>query len=232
MNSVATLCIAFCIGGCAHTVPPVPTLASVSSTDTSKTLEVLNEVNDGKRLYVTAKVMKQSQDGELSVVRLRALKNGERIGEAFARVGVEENGEVKISTASQDLTDYQLDLLWGKEAIEYVKHLPLDATVMIKDVHLLPPVQGKKTSIAGVIQNNGVETLSSLTVLLQMAWVPEGEVLDTATLKAEDDIEVPLPSPSIEPGQSRPFAFELETELPQQKGGEFQPVIKVKPAAL
>ncbi len=91
------------------------------------TLSVVEEKFDGARLTVVATIKaKTSWNTENVIARLSTYKGSENIGESFYPVHSGMSGDhildadaehrFVISAEATDLTDYQLELLWGHEA--------------------------------------------------------------------------------------------------------------------
>lgn len=233
---VATITFPLVLAGCASSHVVAPPLATAASTDAKYTLNILEEVNDGARLYVTAQVtvlepLTQTQ----ALVRLRTMANGTSVGESFVPLSDANRSpqsadtyHVKMSADAASFTDYQLDLLWGSEAVAYLQALPRDEVVKVSNLTLQNAAKGKKPKINGKFENRGVLPITQLTALVQLVWVPEGGKLDLSGLKAENDTEVEVPGLSILPGGSKDFSIELEVSIPAVKGGSYQPVVRIK----
>lgn len=97
-------------------------------------VEIEQEGNDGKRLYVKGRVRAESSVplGGV-VVHLTSLHNADIIGEAYYPLAAATNGAkapllpaggdvpFSISVDSDGMTDYQVELLWGEEGASFIK---------------------------------------------------------------------------------------------------------------
>ncbi len=239
------IALSFCLlSGCASRSSVIPVLAA-SSDDSSQpfTLSIIEEVNDGDRLHVAAQVKaKELWDISNVLLHLKAMRNGAPVGESFyplaqsivptpgstkAELKAGESRSVRISVDARDFTDYQLDLVWGKEAEQFLDSLPKSATVEVRDVTLVYPAKSSRPSISGSLYNKGRTPLLEVAIAVGFVWVPKGENLDLSVGFPDNESVVVVSDISIPPGASQPFSIEVELDMPQNSRGRWEPLVRV-----
>ena len=129
--------LSFCLISCS-TLNSLNPFSSASSAKTDAkpglpfSLEVADEVNDGERLHILGAVS-AAADWNLKdvIVKLTSLAGGNTIGVSYlpltqakkklqTMIKAGEKYSFTISVPSKEITDYQLELLWGEEAKRYL----------------------------------------------------------------------------------------------------------------
>lgn len=217
-------------------------------------LKVVEELNDGKRLLVVGTISgKVAWDPSKVVVRLAGLRDGvvkeenfytlsrrgaHAAGESLQKGVVVASGEpvsFSLSIPAGQISDYQLEVLWGQEALAYQK-LPAPANqkssaLEVREVSFLP----KPCSTAGCVPeyrvegqlvNTGTVPIAAATLGLGFRVRRPGAQLDLSGLIPENEEQITLPKLNLAPGKSRPIRFVLDRGVPGD-GREFQPVLRV-----
>ena len=206
-----------------------PPLAQ-SDTGAPYQLQIKDEVFDGKKLFIKSVVNQFSSEVvPPTVIRLKTVKNGESVGEAFLPFNESKKGqELQLSADAEDFTDYQVDLLWGKDAEAFLKSIPASKFVLLKDVTLVTDVQGSR--ITGSIENTGLYPISNVPLAVEFQWVKKGEYLDISSHDPDSVTDITVDNITIAPSETRPFSIALETELPKPEGqeGSWQVLVAAK----
>ncbi|NMC62965.1 MAG: hypothetical protein GYA55_07325 [SAR324 cluster bacterium] len=195
-----------------------------------------NEKNDGERLYIKGRVKaKTAVQLRQVVVRLVSLKNGEQIGAAYYPLAEKEkerggdgmlaaNDEVSfsISVPAKEITDYQLELLWGEEALNYLVSVEPAVTpvneeyLRIEEVQLFPPDCGESTCegksyLLAKLKNTSNKVIKALILALE--------------LKGAEENVLPLNDLALQPGAYRPLR--LEIDLSYEQALKLKPELRV-----
>lgn len=225
-----------------HTPTPEPVFSAAAESKSAPfALDVLEEVNDGSNLHLLLQLTAKAEwDLKNVLVRLASLENGETRGTTLFKVGESGSPEAKpgepikfaVSVPSQNMTDYQLELLWGKEAVAAVQSeqkLAAPGAVTIADLSVsddncTQPCQ-PKTVISGYLENQSAQVLSSARLGIGFVWVGRGETLDAE--QANNERSVSIKGLSLQPGGRREIKFKLSKEVPKSNDGSYQPVVRV-----
>ena len=198
-------------------------------------LELDQETTDGERLFVKGRVKAETSVlMSKIVIHLSSLKNGELIGEAYYSMSsaqqdsgiqgmIPAGGEVpfSMSVSAEGMTDYQLELLWGEEAVSFLSALasgvqPPAPEVVLEEVTLMPPdCSGRgcagRSFMSAVIRNQTDKALDSIVIGLGFSG-------------AEED-QMEITSIGLEPHGTRPLR--LEIDLPYDKAVSLDPRMRV-----
>jgi hypothetical protein len=215
-------------------------------------LELLGEVNDGKRLTVSGRFVPKTQWPSSDVlVRLSALDDqnnprvsffalGEHIfSSAFAQLQPGTPTEFSVSIPSHGITNYQLELLWGQDAAPFQKQARSNQgngeeflALRNLEVHRLPSDDCAtpnectvKFTLTGEFYNAGSATISK--VVLKAGFVRADE-LDLAVKVLENERRIEVRNMGLTPGATKPFRLTLEKFIPMDEQVAPRPVVRIE----
>ncbi len=215
-------------------------------------LDVLQETNDGKNLTVQGQLVAKSQRASKDVlVRLTAVDTSGSEKTAIHKVsdlipsGAEMMPSIptqfSLSLPSQGITNYQLEVLWGKDAAPYLgedraslkQEKPSSEFLALRnlEVHRVPdgscssPEECLVTfSIKGEFFNAGKATIRDVVVVAGFA--PASKMgLPNHPLENEKRVEVQ--NLDLAPQATKPFRLTLEKLLPASDTVAYQPVVRI-----
>lgn len=248
-------------------------IASAKGRDPAVTpvrLDILEESNDGLQLTVKGAITpKEDLNANELVVRLTGItaKGEERVAfksasELSAIDGAGNQGaavtdrklspkdgptKFTLSLPSAGLSNYQVELLWGRDAEAYLPKSARDIRASLKDgasnlkdflalreleVHRVPdgscssPEECLVTfSIKGEIFNSGRALVSGVT--LEAGFAPATKVgIPHIALEGAKKIEIQ--GLELSPGAAKPFRLTLEKLLPASDTVAYQPVVRIE----
>lgn len=228
-------------------------------------LEIFEELNDGQNLYLRAGLRSETPwEIKQLGIRLTTLKEGESkevvekpLSELLLPV-VEprrdvvqagEQVEFAVTVASIDVSDYQLELLWGKEArsvvgtqkVNKISEEQVQKKVSLKDLVFTAlssdcdkPPCGITYSAVGKLVNLGSEVVEELRLEVgfqDMSISQSGrDAVNTGTkdrLKLIAREAITLNNINLEPGASRVIRIGIEESVPASYKDRYKPVVRV-----
>lgn len=182
-------------------------------------IEVIEEINDGAILYVKTKVTTLTDFMDpRSLVKINGLKNG-IISQEKSYLLKEhlhpETQELLLDIPSNEITDYQIELLWGKEAETYLSKIN---TEKLKEISL-QSVQVEKVKIcenetchfnykiSGSLQNDSKSQINE--VVLGLSFQPEAAFVDNS-FNYNDEKNVPVKNLNLAPEGTRTFNLQAD----------------------
>lgn len=261
---LALLCVAAVLAsGCARAraplAPPEPAALSVPAAlepavrQAPFTLEIVDELNDGNQLRVLAKVTARAawpvsdvllrltgmKAGETLDVSTYPLKNAMPTGEGGAAPAIAAGKSLNLSLTAPaaGITDYQLELLWGKDAqlatqsseiqrrgaLLKVRHIEVESTPVLCDEAPCPVTY----TVTGELFNAGRSDITQATLGIGYVFLKTGEELDLQHALPEREEVVEVPSLHLTSGQQRPLKIVLDRPVPVVNGGYYQPVLRI-----
>jgi hypothetical protein len=218
---LSLILVLFLIAGCSIVSSDISPIESTEPNQNNPyILNIQQEASSGKQLFVKGVLNPnpnftgKNSEATKKIVKLKTIKNGEIIGEAIFKDPIEDV-PFTISADSDGFTDYQIDLLWGMDAIEALKSLPVEQFIDIQDLHLSSPDINGKRYVEGLLVNKGVKKLTSYTINLQFIFLNTGEFLDLQSLNPENDTPVEVSQIEVAPGESKPFSIEIDSSQMQ-----------------
>lgn len=259
------------LDGCSRSTPaapvPVPQEVAAVKVNDSKpippfTLEILDDLNDGSSLHVhgriTAATVWPSDD---IMVRVSGVKSGEPVelasypllellkptGADSQKIALNLTAEKPVdffvSVPASGLTDYQLELLWGREA----KHsLPLEnshpqnvlpGVLTLTNMRIEKMTRGCPAApcpsiyrISGTIFNGSAGVITEASLGVGYVWTPSGTSLDLHDQIPQDEETVHITGLKLAPQESRPFKLDLDKAVPEVSGGSYRPVVRIVPS--
>jgi hypothetical protein len=217
------------------------------------TLDVIDEINDGNQLHVLAKVTALA-DWPMSgvLLRLTGMKAGETrdvstypLKNALAAPGIDASPRLRagqslnlsMAAPAAGITDYQLELLWGKDAelstqsaqiqrrgaLLKVRHIEIETK---PDVCEQPPCPVSYT-VTGELFNAGTSPITQATLGIGFVFLKAGEKLDLQRVLPEREEVVEVPKLKLKAGEQRPLRIVFERPVPQAQNGYYQPVLRI-----
>lgn len=211
-------------------------------------LTVVDDYNDGTHLYVRAKVHADAEWPLSDVsVRFTGFHEGEEKASSVSPLSVllkqsgkldaGEDRDIVLSLPAPDLTDYQIELVWGKgqEGPEVAAALSAAAPALeLRALSLERAGQGcesppctEKLKLRGQFFNAGNALLHEATLAVGFVWVPSGQKLDLSGKIPEDEQQVAIPNLNLAPGAKRPFALVFNRAVPASSDGRIEPRVRV-----
>ena len=248
--------------GVSTPLPPeraVGLISNESSVLSPFDFRIVNEMNDGKNLHILAELLPHTNWPMSGVMlKLSGLKEGDIVSSRIYPIkdllldidrqkGSDRLLEGKplrfaLITSSEQLTDYQLELLWGdgkrlnpSEVESSTKSIGLPPPVLsiqeiqleAQDVACLKPPCGRSFKVRGVMINRGDEVIDRSMLGVSFVWVPEGGSFDSTRYQADNEQRVQINRLGLKPGEKRPFRVSLDRTVPELKGGQFLPYVRV-----
>ena len=205
------------------------------------------------------KVSEESYNGELLVVqgmvtgeidwapsdvalRLVGYRDGKAVGNSSASVAVlaGENGPTpvvdgggslpfSISISDRDLSHYQIELLWGREAQSVVAPLPVPLLHSVRAVvESCPPEEACETRyrVSAIVRNETEQILPAVTLGVSYGWAPDGGTVPESS-RPEGEELVEVGGLAIRPGGERPLSILVPVVPSFKRGGRFEPVVRL-----
>lgn len=203
-------------------------------------LDIDYESTDGTRLTVRGRVRAETAvQLDKIVLHLTSLKDGEKTGEAYyplvaakEDVGMQgvlpKGGEVpfSMSVSAEGMSDYQLELLWGEDAVAYLSSLAAETKrsapgIAVEEIRMSPaecddPGCKEKSYVTAILRNGSDQMLKELRLGLSLGGGEENEIAVT-------DV-------NLGPGSVQPLRLELE--VPYAIGANMSPALRVIDASL
>ncbi len=240
-----------CFGGAGSVTPPAqisPAPIKKDALENPYALRIIDEVNDGQTLHVAAEVKASVPLESLpAVLRLTTLKAGNAVkvnyypvahGKKTAQNSASGRDELTLSydlsTSSYNITDYQLELLWGEEAREHLASRAKDSPILVlRNVTVQPsgcqgtPACDGKLRIMAELYNPGVVPIPSATLGVGFIWQANGDPKPDREDVPQREQKISLNSLNLAPGQSRPLNLTVTSDVPTQPGGQYRPVLRL-----
>jgi hypothetical protein len=215
-------------------------------------LEVLDERNDGETIFIKGQVVpKTAWSAEQVMVRLAAVdKAGEQLTSYHKlsdltpdRKELEPGKPVafSLSLPSRELSNYQLELLWGKDAAPYASapkaSIKQPATpreflaLQGLEVHRVPDGSCSspeeclvRFSIKGEFFNSGSASIQNVSLL---AGFSPADKLDLPDQILENEKRIDVRNLNLAAGATKPFRLTLEKLVPASDTVAYQPVVRI-----
>ena len=229
-----------------------------SSQDLPFVLEVVDEVNDGERLHVLGAVTAQT-DWMVNdvVVRLTGMRSGEQIGISYLPlrsnlsssqagdtntqiIKAQEKYSFSVSVPSQNITDYQLELLWGDEAKRHLKNIEVQkpGSLELRQIEVLTKKADCPKQNCGVVYkmtaqlfNSGATVIDKVVLGVGFLVVTPGQKLDFKKQIPQNEERIELSQLALMPGASRPLSLDFDEPVTEEKfqsgQGELRPNIRI-----
>lgn len=215
------------------------------------TLEVNDEVNDGDRLHVLGSISARTQWRlNEAIVKLSGISEGKVVGISYLPltrepdkkselIEADEKYAFSISIPSSNITDYQLELLWGEDATRYLTQLKESrgGQLELRNVQvetIQQPCEGKKCDttfrLSGTLYNGTSRAINEIILAAGFIRHPPGEVLDLSKQIPENEERVTLGRIYLRPGASRAVSMNFgriaSSEL-NTPNGQLKPSVRI-----
>lgn len=234
---------------------PIDSASGIDPSATPFKLEVLEELHDGADIVIKGRLTpKDEWPSNEVVVRLAALDESGQQRISFHRMsdlapqagmmaaGKPENFSLTIPSAG--LTNYQLEVLWGRDAGPFLKDEPTEEEPKAEkeaptqylalrklEVHRVPgescanPNECElKFTITGELFNSGGATVRNVVIVAGFT-TPDQLALKDQILENERKVEVR--NLGLKPGASKPFRLSLEKHVSSSDQTAPQPVVRI-----
>lgn len=205
-----------------------------SGTSLPYRIEISEEINDGKTLYIKAhlSVLTDFEDPK-ALIRLSGLKNGINIQERIYQLKdhlTENQGDLLMEMPSSDITDYQLELLWGKEAADFfakaaaeqLSKISLEAVKVEKLRICEAEICHYNYKINGSIRNDSEAPIND--IVLGLSFQTE-EAFNNHKYDFSGEKIIPVPKLELMPGETR--SFNLQSDRPAENE-DARPYLRIK----
>lgn len=256
---IISLCASACFGAGAKSPRAVESASGADPSATPFKIEVVEELHDGADLVIKGRLTAKSEwPADEVVVRLAALDESGQQRLSFHRMsdlspksavlaaGVPETFSLTIP--SSGLTNYQLEVLWGRDAGPFLKketetqpaepkpakeeESPKQYLALRKlEVHRVPgescanPNECElKFTITGEFFNSGGATVRNVVIA---AGFTSPDKLDLGDQILENERRVEVRNLGLKPGASKPFRLTLEKQVSSVDQSAPQPVVRI-----
>lgn len=240
------------LNACSTAPIPAP-VASVQQHSTARKVpfkvDIVQEVNDGVELEIQGKLHTHfNWDPDSVVVRVTGLQNGvpgfryaaplsQLLTDSVDTLKAGENYRFSLVLAGSQISDYQLEILWGAEAegvpsasretqaktsglilseIEVLRRMDCSAGPDCKVHH----------ELLGLLENKGSKTAKSVVVGVGYIERPAAD-LDLSNEIPENETPVVLPGAPLPPGERKTVRVQLEASLSEAQDEKYLPVMRV-----
>jgi len=214
-------------------------------------LEVLDEVNDGRELYVRARLAAKTVWDPSKVVvrllgfsagsveeessyRLRDLIEQQRAGSALR--AEEQSGSSEytfaLSVPSDGITDYQVEVLWGKDAEALLQQF-VKRQLVLKNININKTMDCKGSPcdvsyrITGELLNEGQVTVDKAVLGVAYSQRGAGSSSESGQEAAESEELVEIAGLALSPGMSRAVQVDVDKSVQQQQAATYWPVMRI-----
>jgi hypothetical protein len=224
-------------------------MGSVEQPQLPFSVSIAEELNDGERLYVKVAIDARAHWSTAeSVVVLTGYRNGVRVGERRAPLTalgpVLEQGahhELPIVLTAPNITDYQVELMWGRDSQELLAQKPVrpaegveGAPLEVRNMSVhaervnCSPDKGCELqySIAAELRNGSEKKIDGAVLGTGFIWI-DSPALDLSKRIPENEATVELSGLNLGPGASRKIRLVLDRTVPERSDGAFKPVLRV-----
>jgi len=226
-------------------------------------LQLYDEINDGQVLHIRGGITAQTSWKVSEVVlRLSGMYNGQpsrvsfhELSELLELLGDEEQDKLirtsgvdelvivpdqevmfSLSIPVEGISDYQLELLWGKVAASYAasKNNTSAGRLAIQDVKVAAeesecstPPCGLVYRIEGNLINTGSAVVEKAVLGVGFVWQASDHQLDLKRVVPENEEAIVLSGLALQPGDVQPIRLAVDRSVPSFEGGEYTPVVRV-----
>ena len=218
-------------------------------------LQVIDELNDGKSLYVSGalKALTRWPRSDVVVVltgfgntgdvvhqtNLDAAAPAAPTGGLGSGGGGEsdafEPGETQafaLSMPADGLSNYRIEVFWGEDARLARSGSGKLKLIALEDVKVngfeVPCETGPcpyRFTLTGVLHNNSDKQVDEVSLGMRIVWVPDKP--GDGPVMPESEQLVTLPTNGLGPGETQPFKVRVGRDIPQRPGGFFKPALRV-----
>lgn len=214
-------------------------------------LDVVEERNNGEMLMIKGQVVPKAAWPSTDVlVRLTAVDDGGEQRVSFHRFSdissvdtltAQEPSRFSLSLPSRGISNYQLEVLWGKDAAPYLSvpkasmkpPAPSEEYLALRglEVHRVPddscgsPEECLvRFSLKGEFFNSGQATIQNVVLV---AGFSPADKLDLAGQILENERRIEVRNLRLAGGSTKPFRLTLEKLVPATGEVAYQPVVRI-----
>lgn len=248
--AAAAICALVLVTGCASSraAPPAVQPPPAERAEPFE-LEITDEVNDGTTLAVQGTVKSRAeweasgvilqltghdQDGVPLVEERRTLAQLIESGAERLRPG--ESVPFILSIPVQQLANYQLSLLWGREAISAAQPVEKGATgevVMLRNLEVSRRWDSCTATscpilleLDGEIFNGGSKAVDSIELGVRLVWMQDGATAEKADEAAPEEA-IELRDLALLPGAARKIKLHFEEQAEPRIDSKLTPVLRI-----
>lgn len=206
-------------------------------------MKVLDESYNGDLLVVQGEVTGEIDwaPGDVAL-RLVGYREGKTVGSSAASVAalagesdpvsvVDAGGSLPFSLSlnDRDISHYQIELLWGREAQSVVAPRPVpllhSVTTVVEEC---PPEEGCETRyrVSATVRNETDEWLDVVALGVSYGWAPDGGVVEQTSQPSGEEV-VEIRDFLLKPGGERPLSIVIPFIPSLKRGGRFEPVVRL-----
>lgn len=185
-------------------------------------------------------------------VRIVGLRDGEIVRDAEADFIERPSGLLRSgermgfvgSLEAGDLTDYQLELVWGSESTGVKSeasqaHASLDLSsepgqLIIENLQISKSpgkcIQDQcllSIKLSGQLHNTGSGSVESATLGVGFVFLEQGQALDLDNAIPQNEELLELKSLNLGPGMRRSFRLVIDRQVPELSEGEYAPIVRI-----
>ena len=236
----------------------MPAKAEASSDSSPFSLEILDEVNDGKQLQVRGRVTAKSDwnDGPV-LVRLSAIDEQGKTRVSYFPASVPSKApprveapnrtkplklgdgiEFALGIPSAGITDYQLELLWGADAVPFIRQA-LGGQGEFMALRNLEVQRGRavdcgdmedcpvQVEITGELFNSGSVPIIGVSLGAGLTLIDQGTNLDLSNQIPDNERRIDVRNMRLDPGAVRPIKLVLKEPVNGIEGLIWQPSVRI-----
>jgi hypothetical protein len=263
INKITILVLIYFLSGCSN-IWQALTPSDYSIDNKSKTyaetgsetrspfvLKILDELHDGKKLFVQAEVVaKTDWPANSAEINLIGISKGQTAGEkkstldrllkgklpADGKMRADTPYEFVLNLPSNNLSNYQIELnWWPRNNIEDQIEEQLDSNIGLEilDMKISKRINCSNKpckiayTVSGMLNNTSQETINFAKLGVGFVFVEKGEALDLSSAIPENEEEMTLKGLNLEAGQARAFNVKIKKLVIERPDGAYTPLIRV-----
>lgn len=212
-------------------------------------LSIVEDAHDGRSLVIHGRIVAASAwPAEDVVVRVTGVQDGQPKDLAYyplpallsndttknvAGIAAGDPLDFYVSVPSAGISDYQLQLLWGKEAAMW-RSTAAQKGVQLRALRVLEQQSvcdvrpcASRYSVSGEFFNDAATIVQKVQLGIGFVWQPDGQQLDLSKRIPEDEEPLEISGLNLGPQQTQPFELDLDKAVPGTPGGKYIPVVRV-----
>jgi hypothetical protein len=138
---------------------------------------------------------------------------------------------VALSVRGQELTDYQVELLWGAEAAPVIARTGAHGGLSLEGIQVATeaPTDGKPAQfkVTGVLANKGGTDITQVKLAVAYRWVPTGTALAFDGQSAQNEQVVEVATPMLGAGGTQAINITVPGVTSEKSGGRYEPTVRI-----
>jgi|GEM_PF-3767716 len=219
-------------------------LKNKSNNNSLFSLKVVEEINDGNFLHIrTLLSSENSWNPEDSIILIRGLSNGSNtaekkylikdffkdknlLGKPFSNV------KADLTIMNKELTDYQLEVLWGKDAHSFIPYSNSNYNRLRfaeTSLKLNEKCEEKEycSFLTSKLINSSKITINSAKIGLSFVFLKKYQKLDLNINIPKNETIIDLSDLVIKPQEVKNIKIDIEQKIPISKDGRYEPLLRV-----